>query len=339
MGGALAILLTAAFGSASVLVIHIDVDRYYMIPVVFGVLLASIGIGAAETLTREAWRAAPAITMEEFESRLSRLDDGAWFNLLSLSPRLRTVGGIEFPGFPPDELQLDFVGSSGIQALAEAFVFYRFMKQRAASLGRPIVAATRLLDFGCGWGRFLRFFWKDVGAANLYGCDVDQRIVDVCRSLGVPGRIDLLDARGSLPYPDSHFDAILAYSVFTHLPEGSHLRWLHELARVSRPGCVVCLTVEPRRFLDFVAAVPPDSESDWHVRLSAFASSAADLGARYDRGELVFLPTNPGHEDIYGDAIVPPQFIERHWSHAFDVKEYLDDLWKFRQAVVVLQRR
>ena len=32
---------------------------------------------------------------------------------------------------------------------------------------------SRVLDFGCGWGRVIRFFLKDVAPWNLVGVDID----------------------------------------------------------------------------------------------------------------------------------------------------------------------
>jgi hypothetical protein len=47
-GGPLAVLLTGGCLSLSAFVIHIDVERYYMVPVFFGVLLAAVAFGSLE---------------------------------------------------------------------------------------------------------------------------------------------------------------------------------------------------------------------------------------------------------------------------------------------------
>lgn len=271
-----------------------------------------------------------------------KVGDAEWLELLLRSINEPQIDGIEFPRFPPSQVQVKFVGSSFASALHEAYEFYVLVKEYAAALGMPIRRDSRFLDFGCGWGRFLRFFWKDVDPTNLHGCDVLPEILDVCRETDVPGQLANIEPGGRLPYPDHHFDAIMAYSVFTHLPEAAHLHWMQELARVARPGCVFCLTLEPRRFIDFVADIPPDTTSGWLRNLARFSGLATELRRKFDAGEIAYLPTGGGGtltEDVYGDAVVPLVYIERAWSSHFAVHAYIDDPNRFWQAVLVVQKR
>jgi SAM-dependent methyltransferase len=265
------------------------------------------------------------------------LDDKAWLRLLLKSVSKRQIDKVDFPGFPTKEVQTQFVGSSNQKTLKEAFQFYVLMKEYCRQSGNPIGPKSRFLDFGCGWGRFLRFFWKDVDEENLYGCDINEMIVNICHSLNLPGEITLIEAKGCLPYPDNHFDAMIAYSVFTHLPEKMHLHWMQELARVARPGCVFGLTLEPRRFIDFIAGIPPYTQRRWQKFLLAHKPRLKDFAKAYDSGDFVFMPTNEGFEDIYGDAMVPLSFIEKHWAPYFKVRAYVDEP-RNSQAVLVVQR-
>src|SRR5690606_23608689 len=115
------------------------------------------------------------------------------------------------------------------------------------------------------------------------------------------GHIAQIDTLGALPYPVASFDNAMAYSVFTHLPEPVHLHWMKELARVLRPGAVFVLTLEPRRFLDFIATVQ-EPENDWHRMLLAHRAHLPDYYRAFDSGGFVFMPTNAGAEERYGDA-------------------------------------
>lgn len=277
----------------------------------------------------------------EFSERVRGISDPEWLELLLRSVHEPHIDGIVFPRFPPPDVQERFVGSAFETSLREAYAFYVLVKERAASLA-PIRRSSPFLDFGCGWGRFLRFFWKDVDEQYLYGCDVFPDILEVCRETNVPGRLASIEPKGRLPYPDNYFDAMVAYSVFTHLPETIHLHWMRELARVARPGCVFYLTLEPKRFIDFVADIPPDAESGWHRVLAPFAGQAAEYRRLFDAGEMAYLPTGGGDvltKDIYGDAVVPLSYIEREWSPHFAVRDYIDDPSRFWQAVLVVQAR
>ncbi len=273
-------------------------------------------------------------------NRLRKLSDEEWLALLIESVTTQNIRGVRFPGFPPGELQVRFVGSEYEAALREAFQFYTFFKEQAALCDNPLRRKGPVLDFGCGWGRFLRFFWKDVDEQYLYGCDVCGDILEVCRSTNVPGNLSLISPEGSLPYPDEFFEGILSYSVFTHLPEHVNLHWMQELARVAKKGCVVGLTLEPRRFIDFITNIPEDTESEWYRLLSKFADRADALYRQYDAGEVAFLPTC-GEEigRTYGDAVVPLAFIENKWTPFFTIKNYIDDPSQFWQAALILQRK
>lgn len=280
--------------------------------------------------------------LSELPLRLRALSDESWLHLLNRSVDEAVIDGIAFPRFPSAQQQANFVGSAYRDALQEAFNFVSLFRGYAGALGAPIGRDTQLLDFGCGWGRFLRFFWKDVAPANLHGCDVNTAILEVCRQTSVPGALIHISPGGSLPYEDGSMDAVMAYSVFTHLPETEHRVWMQEFKRVTRPGAVVALTLEPRRFLDFIESIPANSESAWHQGLRRFASQIPELRQRFDRGELAYLPTGGGAEldaSHYGDAVVPLSFIEQNWGPEFKVCDYIDDPNRFWQAVLILQRQ
>jgi len=280
------------------------------------------------------------IRKRRLPEHIRNLSDDAWLDLLIKSISVRNIDNIEFPGFPPPDLQVQFVGSDYEQTLREASVFYTFVKSQAQSLEMPLRRNSRFLDFGCGWGRFLRFFWKDINENMLFGCDVNSVILDVCRETHVPGNLAHISPEGRLPYRDKYFDFVIAYSVFTHLPERMNLHWIREIARVSKPGCIFCLTLEPRRFIDFITSIPPDTDSEWYRLLSQYADRSDKLYQQYDAGEIAYLPTYG--EDVgrnFGDAVVPLSFIEREWSPFFSIRTYIDDPTRFWQAALVLQRK
>lgn len=270
------------------------------------------------------------------------LSDEAWLNVLVDGVAGKSPRDLQLPSPPESAIQSQFVGSSGADALREAYYFYSFLKSHAHQLGNPVSAKSRILDFGCGWGRYLRFFWKDVEESGLNGVDIDPAILDICRETGVPGNLQQIEAMGRLPFDDGSLDIILAFSVFTHLPENVHLHWMGEFKRVVRPGGVVAMTLEPRRFLQFVADLKGKvPESGWHAGLQRFADLAEAGLPDFDKGKLVYLPTGGGDyraADIYGDAACPVQFMEKAWAPEFRVVEYTDDPRRFWQAAIALQR-
>lgn len=269
--------------------------------------------------------------------------DEEWLNILIESVNQTIVGGLEMPRFPSSEVQAQFVGSSKENALIEASNFYKTIKAYAAQLGRPIKRGAVALDFGCGWGRYLRFLWKDIGDSNLYGVDVDPDIIKLCKENGVPGNLDEINPFGRLPYKDNAMDVVLAYSVFTHLPEPIFNHWISEIKRVSKPGCIFAFTIEPRRFLEFIGALANKKmESDWHIGLAKYSQNSKKLLKDYDDEKFIFLPTGGGAHrgaDIYGDAVIPISYVAKKLSPDFKVWGYIDEPSRFWQAVVIAQMR
>lgn len=116
------------------------------------------------------------------------------------------------------------VGGRGAATVREAI--------RTADLahGGPL----RVLDFGCGLGRTLRFMAGEPW--QLYGCDVDAYSIEWARQAYRFATLDLTGDRPPLPYADGSFDALYGISVFTHFAEADQTTWARELARVLKPG-------------------------------------------------------------------------------------------------------
>src|ERR1043166_1367872 len=162
-------------------------------------------------------------------SRYRTTSDQRWLELLTGAERsgngflgrtrrlLREGLGPALPKLPDDQLQKNFVGSSGANALREGFQFYQAIKRRCSEFGRPISPDRRILDFGCGWGRITRFFLKEVQAENLVGVDVDPDIIQICKETIGEGQYQTVSSHPPSHFPDRSFDVIFAYSVFSHL--------------------------------------------------------------------------------------------------------------------------
>lgn len=117
------------------------------------------------------------------------------------------------------------------------------MERHSRSMGVDLAGTRRVLDFGCGCGRTLRWFLRDFPRVEFHGVDVDEEAIAWCRR-SLPGATFFQNQpKPPLPYPDRHFDVIYCLSVFTHLDEAMQDLWLAELSRLLVPGGVVLLTV------------------------------------------------------------------------------------------------
>lgn len=96
---------------------------------------------------------------------------------------------------------------------------------------------ARLLDFGCGAGRYLAAFSTHFSRVNLYGVDTDPDAVANVRQLGFQGEV--LDPESAvLPFEDGFFDYVFSSNVIEHIPRNIYLQYLSEIHRVLKPGGV-----------------------------------------------------------------------------------------------------
>jgi ubiquinone/menaquinone biosynthesis C-methylase UbiE len=105
----------------------------------------------------------------------------------------------------------------------------------------------RVLDFGCGCGRILRWLIERHPRAEFHGADVDGELIAWCSQHLSRGRFVRTSAEPPLPYPAQYFDFVYCLSVFTHLSEAMQDDWLAELRRILKPDGVLLITVHGLR--------------------------------------------------------------------------------------------
>ena len=117
------------------------------------------------------------------------------------------------------------------------------IRHHASDLGIDFASTYRVLEFGCGCGRTIRWFLRDGGNAEFHGVDVDADAVDWCRKHLHRGHFLATTPVPPLPYPAEHFDFVYCLSVFTHLNESMQDSWLAELRRILKADGVLLLTI------------------------------------------------------------------------------------------------
>lgn len=121
----------------------------------------------------------------------------------------------------------------------------RLIEDRLSEKGQ-LKQGARILDFGCGCGRTIRWMIDSHPEAVFYGCDIDSEGIEWCREQLPTGNFWTNKALPPLDYEASFFDAVYCFSVFTHLNEAMQDAWLSELRRIVKPEGVLILTVHGR---------------------------------------------------------------------------------------------
>ncbi len=276
---------------------------------------------------------------------LSELSEEEWLQVLLGSVRYSRFQNFELPGFPPTEIQESFVGESAETALRSIFPFYQQIKKYSAEFGHELTPQSRVLDFGCGWGRIARFFMRDVKPENIYGVDVLESAVKLCHESKLPGQFSVVPNFPPLEFPANSFDVIYAFSVFSHLPETLALQWVQEFSRLLRPGGLIVVTTQRRSFIEYCASFRTHKASlNLHQQLLAnsFLETEQCLAA-YDRGEFLYAANGGGDNpelagSVYGDSVIPRGYVEREWAKYLTLRDFVDDPSVLPQALIVMQK-
>jgi SAM-dependent methyltransferase len=154
----------------------------------------------------------------------------------------------------------------------------------------PMAPGHRVLDLGAGQGRHTYEILRrgaEAVAVDLAAGDLAQ-VEAMVGAMALEGEItqpavpvttvaDALD----LPFPDGHFDRVIAAEILEHLPDDR--RAMAEIVRVTAPGGLVAVTV-PRRWPERVCWALSDAYHEvegGHVRIyraSELRSALESLG-------------------------------------------------------------
>jgi SAM-dependent methyltransferase len=270
------------------------------------------------------------------------LDDDFWVWALTAGRRESDLLRNLLPGFPDEKIQLRTNGASGDVALLDAYLTYRLFRKIYGVYGGELASADAILDFGCGWGRVIRFFLKDVEPERLWGVDANDAVITFCRHQTRSwANFKRVDPFPPIEFDDGIFDLIFCYSVFSHLSEDAHRKWLAEFARILKPGGLLIVTTWDRVFIqrcrELRARPLPFYQTDLQP---VFLDTDAWL-ARYDRGEFCYDSSPEAFGEVarwFGEACIPKDYVLDHWSQRFEILDYLADRSVAKQNVVVARR-
>ena len=235
---------------------------------------------------------------------LRRLSLEQLAELLVDVPRRFTALKTVLPEMPSEDVQRSWTGNTGRVVLAQAAAFVRSVEKAfVLHSGRRLGGAT-ILDYGCGWGRIVRFMYRFSPPSRIYGVDAWPEALEICRATRVLGNLALCDEVPSeLPFPGVVFDLACAFSVFTHISEKTATAVMRALRPRIREGGLLALTVRPPTYWDVHAAFPP-------------GSTAASMRERHATHGFAFLPHHrrPVDGDVtYGDTSIALDYIRNRW--------------------------
>lgn len=285
-----------------------------------------------------------AIQNESLKKMFGDINDDFWYWLFTdgydNNPIVRQV----LPSMPEEQAQLNFTGRSGRLALSEAFAAYKLFKDILFKNSKDISKCSAVLDFGCGWGRIIRFFLKDIDGSGLWGIDCYKEMIELCKTQNLRCNFEATDPMPPTRFAPDTFDMIYLYSVFSHLSEEAHLAWLSEFKRILRPGGVIIATTRPRSFIHYCAELSRQKDLEiWQYGAAqSFKNPEEDL-ADYDAGKFVHSATDGGgilDKSFYGESCIPKKYVENNWANFFSQIGYIyiEEHQSFDQDVIFAKK-
>ena len=224
---------------------------------------------------------------------------------------------------PPPELMARVGGVAApaffkLGGLAMASVFQEAIAAHAGE--KP---PARLLDWGCGCGRLLGFVVATWGVPEVHGCDIDGDAVEWCMTHYPAQRFARIPEMPPTEYAPESLDAVLGFSVFTHLARPVQDVWLWELHRLLAPGGLLLATVHG----DFAARVAFGAEAERLLRDGIY-DETPDAAL----GEVA----SPGY---YRGTYQTRAYTLSRWSVPFEILEYREQGIGNHQDLVVMRKR
>ena len=170
------------------------------------------------------------------------------------------------------------------------------LELRLAHLRAGVRAGDRVLDLGCGDGRFTAELAR-MGAAST-GVDIAEAALNRARGAHPDLDFRLAPIDGPLPFDDGSFDVVWTTEVIEHVADTA--RWLSEVRRVLVPRGRLLLT----------------TPSHGRVRVAiggieAFSDPLGDHLHLYTRKSLTALLAEFGFDEISVRTAGGPPFLRR----------------------------
>lgn len=200
-----------------------------------------------------------------------------------------------------------------------------------AGIDKTLGDFPKILDFGCGCARVLRWLPPETPTAEIHGCDIDEQAIAWCQANLPAITFATNNPEPPLPYDDETFELILNHSVFTHIDERMQDLWLGELRRVLKPGGIALLSVHG----PFAFGLTEHA--------SRFEGDMASIMRKeIERDGILYLSSDAyvgsSFPSFYHTTFHAPWYVFEHWSRWFTVRAYLPRADLSFQDIILLQR-
>ncbi len=206
------------------------------------------------------------------------------------------------PTMSSEEVQKKWTGQSGNALLQQSLPFVRYLKSVYQNDIQDISQSnSRVLDYGCGYGRLSRLMLKYLNFEDLYGADPWPESIAEAHSAGfVKNYVLTEEVPFELPFELESFSLIWAFSVFTHLAPNVAQDSLRTLSRYLSKDGVLVITIRPIEI--------------WDTRSNLEEQVLKMLRESHENTGFAFLahnrPPSSTHGITYGDTSMTLNYLQ-----------------------------
>jgi SAM-dependent methyltransferase len=226
------------------------------------------------------------------------------------------------PILPPAHLRMRVIANDSLAFFHASGVKNCHDFLRAAARYRPLSRLRRVLDWGSGCGRLAMHLIERLPHAEVSGADLDREAVAWCSENLPRGRFQATGTEPPLPWPDQHFDLVIATSVFTHLTAPLQTAWLRELRRLLTPGGILLASTQGRLMTWFCTG----ELAEELLRDGIHDATVADTL----RGVIP--------DGYYRSTWQTREYTESVWGRELEILDYIEGGNHNHQDLVVLRR-
>lgn len=190
--------------------------------------------------------------------------------------------------------------------IKSSFQHMQVFSELIAKGGKPWGNVNSVMDFGCGYGRIIRWFPVMLPPERIYACDVNGRAVAWCSSeFGVTG----VNLTSEFTVPDAPpVEALLACSLLTHLSPRKVKQFLKALRMLLAPGGVAVVTGKS------TSSAAHASQTNPHL-------DTATIRGVLEKEGIYFMSYPHMPDPDLGDTYFEPEWLRTHLPEDLELIE------------------
>lgn len=181
----------------------------------------------------------------------------------------------------------------------------------------------RVLDLGCGDGRYFKLLWPDV--KEVVGVDMDPTTAESARKSGIYEKVYTSLAH-QIPEPDASFDHVFANCSLEHMDHLDEV--LKEVSRCLKPGGTLICSVVTHRFKEW-SVIP------MFVSMAGFEKVGEELQQEFLSYHHLSNPLHPREWQARFDAagLITHEHVPILPKYNSGFFLFTDSLWHLRGGI------